>query len=128
MNFTSSGSGKSRQPRYLVNPLSGMRISIPQSHLRHHALATLGYGGFGIYCSHRESKLLKLGEIDVVMAVGSSRVSVRGKVQYFKCLPQMRPDLYYVGIKLETDADKRKDWRGLVDTALHKGYLAKPLV
>lgn len=108
--------------------MSGMKITIPQSHLRHHALASIGYGGFGIYCSHKESKLLRLHEIDIVMTVGGSKVETRGQVQYFKCLPQARPDVYYVGIKLEPDVDKRKDWRGLVDIALHKGYLAKPLV
>ena len=117
-----------RQPRYVVNPLSGLKISIPKSHLRHHLLATIGYGGFGIFCSHRESKLIKMSEIDIQMSIGGHQVKARGQVQYFKFLPQMKPDVYYVGVKLDADIESRKEWRTLVDAALHKGYLAKPVV
>jgi hypothetical protein len=111
-----------------VNPLSGLKISIPQSHLRHHLLATIGYGGFGIYCSHRESKLIKLNQIEATMNVAGHQVKVRGQVQYFKFLPQMKPDVYYVGVKLDGDVDERKEWRTVVEAALQRGFLAKPLV
>lgn len=117
----------SRKPRYLVNPLSGMKVKISQSHGRNHALATIGDGGFGIYCSHKESRLIRLNTIDIEMAVGDCQIKAQGKIQYFKCLPEIRPDLYFVGIALQANHDTSVEWKKLVEEARYKGYLAKPI-
>ncbi len=112
-----------RQPRFIVNSASKLKVTIPQSFGKHHPVATIGYGGFGIYCSHKEAKLLKANEIDIQVAIEGKNLKARGTIQYFKMAPANKSDLiYYVGIRIAYDIDQRQIWRDLVDIAREKGW------
>lgn len=116
---------RQRQPRYLVEPGANLMVSAPQGLLRNHPISTIGYGGFGIYCTHKESKLIKMSEVEFTTVVSGEKFSVRGKVQYFKCVPQLKPYAYYVGFQIEPEPSKQRLWRQLVDEASEKGLLRK---
>jgi hypothetical protein len=116
-------SSSSRQKRFLVQPNSLLRVSSEKGIVWQHLVATVSEQGFGLYCTHRESKLISLKSLHFSARIGSLEFKASAKIHYFKCLPQMSPPAYFVGCQWNVSETELNAWATILEELHQKGDL-----